>query len=66
MFLFAMYSALIIFTLVYVHFVEAVALNNVCSTFEDYFTDRDTNPNCRFNPDGDLSVVSYYYFSQLV
>lgn len=28
--------------------------NNVCKTFEDYYSDRDTNKNCYHNPDHDL------------
>ncbi|KAK4886696.1 hypothetical protein RN001_002967 [Aquatica leii] len=30
--------------------------NNVCKTFEDYYTNRDTNPNCYNNPDVDLTI----------
>ncbi|KAF2901737.1 hypothetical protein ILUMI_04465 [Ignelater luminosus] len=30
--------------------------NNVCKTFEDYYTDRDRNENCHYNPDGELTV----------
>lgn len=32
--------------------------NNVCKTFDDYYTNRDQNENCYYNPDWDLSVVS--------
>uniref|UniRef100_A0A1Y1LV43 Lipase n=1 Tax=Photinus pyralis TaxID=7054 RepID=A0A1Y1LV43_PHOPY len=30
--------------------------NNVCTTFEDYYSDRDKNPNCYYNPDHELEV----------
>lgn len=30
--------------------------NNVCKTFDDYYTNRDQNENCYYNPDWDLSV----------
>lgn len=30
--------------------------NNVCKTFEDYYTDRDNNKNCYHNPDHDLAI----------
>lgn len=32
--------------------------NNVCKTFMDYYTNRDQNKNCYYNPDGQLMVVS--------
>lgn len=33
--------------------------NNVCKTFEDYYSNRDNNKNCYYNPDADLTVVSF-------
>ncbi|KAF2904605.1 hypothetical protein ILUMI_01567 [Ignelater luminosus] len=30
--------------------------NNVCKTFDDYYTDRDQNENCYYNPDGQLAT----------
>lgn len=30
--------------------------NNVCKTFEDYYTNRDVNQNCYYNPDFELTV----------
>lgn len=37
--------------------------NNVCKSFEDYYTDRDNNENCYHNPDHELTVVSLCLFS---
>ncbi|KAK5643345.1 hypothetical protein RI129_007190 [Pyrocoelia pectoralis] len=30
--------------------------NNVCKSFDDYYSDRDKNPNCYYNPDHELEV----------
>ncbi|KAF2904607.1 hypothetical protein ILUMI_01569 [Ignelater luminosus] len=30
--------------------------NNVCKTFGDYYTNRDQNENCYYNPDGELTT----------
>ncbi|KAF5291040.1 hypothetical protein FQA39_LY14473 [Lamprigera yunnana] len=31
--------------------------NNVCTSFSDYYGDRDNNKNCYFNPDANLNVT---------
>ncbi|KAF5294277.1 hypothetical protein FQR65_LT10863 [Abscondita terminalis] len=36
--------------------------NNVCKTFNDYYTDRDNNPNCYYNPDHELEAKILNYF----
>lgn len=36
--------------------------NNVCKTFTDYYTNRDLNENCYYNPDGELTTVSMFAF----
>lgn len=40
--------------------------NNVCKTFDDYYTDRDSNPNCYFNPEAHLTVVSSIAFTSIL
>lgn len=37
--------------------------NNVCKTFEDYYTNVDRNENCYYNPDADLTVVSFFFIN---
>ncbi|KAF2887720.1 hypothetical protein ILUMI_18453, partial [Ignelater luminosus] len=32
--------------------------NNVCKTFKDYYWFKNSNPNCYYNPEADLTVVS--------
>lgn len=45
------------------YLIKSKSKNNVCKTFEDYYTDRDRNENCYYNPDGELTVVSIYFIS---
>ncbi|KAF5276496.1 hypothetical protein FQA39_LY06565 [Lamprigera yunnana] len=45
----------IVVTFLGVKFVKKSS-NNVCRTFDDYYTDRDKNSNCYYNPDIDLLV----------
>ncbi|KAF5294556.1 hypothetical protein FQR65_LT10748 [Abscondita terminalis] len=37
------------------HF-NLIPRNNSCKTFDDYYTNRDKNPNCSYNPDYELKI----------
>lgn len=42
-------------SIVYIKIISR-SINNVCKTFGDYYSDRDQNDNCYYNPDEFLSV----------
>lgn len=48
----------VVFLAISLILIKQSTKNNVCKTFEDYYTDRDHNENCYHNPDDELSVVS--------
>lgn len=44
--------------LIIAFFIIPTSKNNVCKTFQDYYSNRDRNKNCYYNPDHELTVVS--------
>ncbi|KAF2901738.1 hypothetical protein ILUMI_04466 [Ignelater luminosus] len=46
----------VVFLAISLILIKQSTKNNVCKTFEDYYTDRDRNENCYHNPDDELPV----------